>query len=622
MVYRSCVMNYNSKIKESKAGFVCVVFYSLKGFKDENRVEIANNTPKHLPTNRKLFFFSFVGGLKGHFPLRHNYFKMKENKVELQDLNAEAPMLNKDDVGEDYDPHLHRVIPNATSNTQTLIHLLKGSLGTGILAMPQAFYYAGYASGILNTIFITFISTYCLLVLAKNQYILCKRHRLPMLSYPISMKMALQEGPLCLRWLSIIAIPFVDGFLIVYQAGICCVYIVFVAANIKTIADTLGFVVDVKIHMVILLVPLILLMCVRNLKLLAPLSLFSNGITFVGVGLIFYYFLRDGLNVDDPANPPSAFNSFANFPLFFGTTLFAINAVGVVIAVENNMKTPKSFNMVMIVAMTIICLLYAVFGLIGYLKYGKYCKGSVTLNLPETEVIARSIQAIFALATFISYGLQGYVPVSIVWGYLSKSFENSNKQIYYEFAVRIGTVLVTFAFAALIPLIGLFISLVGALCISVLGIAKNQYILCKRHRLPMLSITQIIQIIFVIATFISYGLQGYVPVSITWGYLSRRFDDSNKLYYEFAVRIGIVLVTFAFAALIPYIGLFISLVGALCISMLGIVCPALMEICVLHKKNLSVLTVAKNVFLIIVGAVGLVVGTYTSVSNIIAEISK
>lgn len=76
--------------------------------------------------------------------------------------------------------------------------------------------------------------------------------------------------------------PFVDGFLIVYQAGICCVYVVFVAANVKEMVDNLGYVMDVKIHMVILLLPVMLLMCVRNLKLLAPLSLFSNVITFVG----------------------------------------------------------------------------------------------------------------------------------------------------------------------------------------------------------------------------------------------------------------------------------------------------------------------------------------------------
>lgn len=40
---------------------------------------------------------------------------MKENEVELKELNAEAPMLNKLEDGEDYDPHLHRVVPNATT---------------------------------------------------------------------------------------------------------------------------------------------------------------------------------------------------------------------------------------------------------------------------------------------------------------------------------------------------------------------------------------------------------------------------------------------------------------------------------------------------------------------------
>ncbi len=57
-----------------------------------------------------------------------------------------------------------------------------------------------------------------------------------------------------------------------------------------------------------------------------------------------------------------------------------------VIAVENNMKTPKSFAMVMSVAMSIICVLYAVFGFVGYLKYGPDCRGSVTLNVPSEDV--------------------------------------------------------------------------------------------------------------------------------------------------------------------------------------------------------------------------------------------
>lgn len=77
------------------------------------------------------------------------------------------------------------------------------------------------------------------------------------------------------------------------------------------------------------------------------------------------------------------------FPLFFGTTLFAIEAVGVVVALENNMKTPKSFGSrfgVLNVGMTAITLLYAVFGFLGYWRYGAESKDSITLNLPTNDM--------------------------------------------------------------------------------------------------------------------------------------------------------------------------------------------------------------------------------------------
>lgn len=117
---------------------------------------------------------------------------------------GKSPMLEQS--GEEYDPHLHRNTPSATSNTETLIHLLKGSLGTGILAMPQAFYYAGYVSGFINTILIGALCTYCLHILVQAQYAICKRKRLPILSYPISMKIALEEGPPSLRWIAPFAV--------------------------------------------------------------------------------------------------------------------------------------------------------------------------------------------------------------------------------------------------------------------------------------------------------------------------------------------------------------------------------------------------------------------------------
>lgn len=40
----------------------------------------------------------------------------------------------------------------------------------------------------------------------------------------------------------------------------------------------------------------------------------------------------------------------------------------------------------MILAMTIICILYGLFGFVGYLRYGSDCKGTITLNVPSTEM--------------------------------------------------------------------------------------------------------------------------------------------------------------------------------------------------------------------------------------------
>lgn len=63
------------------------------------------------------------------------------------------------------------------SNNETLIHLLKGSLGTGILAMPNAFHHSGWVVGSIGTIVIGIICTYCIHMLLRSAYELCKRKK-------------------------------------------------------------------------------------------------------------------------------------------------------------------------------------------------------------------------------------------------------------------------------------------------------------------------------------------------------------------------------------------------------------------------------------------------------------
>ncbi|XP_075230425.1 proton-coupled amino acid transporter-like protein acs isoform X2 [Lycorma delicatula] len=370
---------------------------------------------------------------------------------------------------EEYNPYEHREVKHPTSFWETLIHMWKASLGTGILAMPNAFHNAGWAVGIIGTIVIGFLCAYCIHILINTQYELCKRKKVPSMTYPSSVEAAFQEGPNFAKKLAPYARMACNVLLVVYQIGSCCIYVVFVASNIKHVADYYISDVDVRVYMVILLIPLILINWVRNLKYLAPFSSVANVFTVVSFAITAYYVFSDL----PPLSERSAVASFKGMPLFFGTVLFAMEAIGVVMPLENEMKDPKLFGSplgVLNCALMPITILYTVVGFFGYLKFGHKAEGSITLNLPSDEILAQSVKLMLAISIFITHALACYVAFDIAWNqYMSQKIEG--KRLFWEYVVRTVLVLVTFGFAVAIPNLELFISLVGALCLSTTGLS-------------------------------------------------------------------------------------------------------------------------------------------------------
>lgn len=86
------------------------------------------------------------------------------------------------------------------------VHLVRGALGTGIVAMPKAFFYSGWLIGIFATAFIASAATYGILLMIRSQYLLCKRAEVPYMSYPKAFKMGLETGPPSLRCMKAIAV--------------------------------------------------------------------------------------------------------------------------------------------------------------------------------------------------------------------------------------------------------------------------------------------------------------------------------------------------------------------------------------------------------------------------------
>lgn len=181
----------------------------------------------------------------------------------------------------------------------------------------------------------------------------------------------------------------VNWFLVLDLLGCCCVYIVFVSKNVSQVVDyyaegTSFHNLHIRVYMAALLPFLIMMNLIRNLKYLAPFSMIANVLVGTGMGITFYYLFQDIPSVSER----DSFAEISTLPIFFGTAIFALEGIGVVMPLENNMKTPTHFigcPGVLNTGMFFVVTLYAFTGFFGYLKYGDETKGSITLNLPESE---------------------------------------------------------------------------------------------------------------------------------------------------------------------------------------------------------------------------------------------
>ncbi|XP_022905511.1 proton-coupled amino acid transporter-like protein pathetic isoform X2 [Onthophagus taurus] len=405
--------------------------------------------------------------------------KMKEEKQPLLDSDLseyESPHPTHSAVSMEnvasfkFDPVLNRDIDHPTSNIDTMIHLLKGNIGTGILAMPDAFKNAGLAVGMVGTLLMGFICTHCMHMLVNCAHELCRRTNRSAMGFSEVAEMAMQLGPAPFQKFSKSVRKLVDIFLCCTQLGFCCVYFVFVAANLHDIIKHYFIDIHVIWYLVMLLFPMILLNWVKELKYLTPASLFASILTCSGLVITFFYMLQGLPNTSSV----KAFSSWGQLPLFFGTAIYAFEGIGVVLPLENNMKTPQDFggwNGVLNTGMVIVASLYTAVGFFGYLKYGDAAKlGSVTLLLPPDDILAQSVRLMMAIAIFLSYSLQFYVPFNVVWPSVKKHLQTDKSIQIGEYATRSILVVITFALAAAVPNLGAVISLVGAFSSSALAL--------------------------------------------------------------------------------------------------------------------------------------------------------
>ncbi|CAG4987917.1 unnamed protein product [Parnassius apollo] len=198
----------------------------------------------------------------------------------VQDAYSSKIELAYNGSREDLDPYVpseHRPTESTTSSFGALAHLLKASLGSGVLAMPLAFKNAGLLVGAIGTIVIGFICGHVVHILVKTSQQLCVEVKKPSLGYADTCDLVFQNGPKPIRKFAPFARELADWALAVTHLGACCVYTVVIAESFKQVSDVYGGPNwSVTVYCGLTLVVLIPLTQITKLKYLVPFSALAN----------------------------------------------------------------------------------------------------------------------------------------------------------------------------------------------------------------------------------------------------------------------------------------------------------------------------------------------------------
>uniref|UniRef100_A0A2K5EB23 Solute carrier family 36 member 3 n=1 Tax=Aotus nancymaae TaxID=37293 RepID=A0A2K5EB23_AOTNA len=456
---------------------------------------------------------------------------------------------------------------------QTLIHLLKCNIGTGLLGLPLAIKNAGLLVGPVSLLAIGVLTVHCMVILLNCAHHLSQRLHKTFVNYGEATMYSLETCPN--TWLRTHAVwgrvslllprlecnglisthrnlllleiilmcvfsfclplPFLPRYtvsflLIITQLGFCSVYFMFMAENLQQMVEeahvtsnicqpreilVLTPILDIRVYMLTILPFLILLVFIQNLKVLSIFSTLANITTLGSMALIFEYIMQ---GIPYPIDLPLMAN-WKTFLLFFGTAIFTFEGVGMVLPLKNQMKHPQQFSFVLYLGMSIVIILYMCLGTLGYMKFGSDTQASITLNLPNCWLY-QSVKLMYSIGIFFTYALQFYIPAEII-----------------------------------------------------------------------------------------------IPFAIS------QVSESWTLFVDLSVRSALVCLTCVSAILIPRLELVISLVGSVSSSALALIIPPLLEIVILYSEDMSYVTIAKDIMISILGLLGCIFGTYQALYELTQPIN-
>lgn len=275
--------------------------------------------------------------------------------------------------------------------------LLKSFVGTGVLFLPRAYYNGGMVFSNAVLIGVAALSYYCFVLLVTTRL-------------KVEGSFGDIGGILYGKWMRMLILTSI----VISQIGFVAAYIVFTSENLQAfflaVTDcqaNIPITVLIIIQMVIFL-PFALL---RDIGKLGFTALIADAFIIIGLAYLFYY---DVLTLNTNGLADIILFNKQDWTLFIGTAIFTFEGVGLIIPIQESMKSPAKFPRVMFLVMIIITVLFTTMGAVSYAAYGSKTETVVLLNLPQDNKLVNGVQFLYSLAILLSTPLQIFPAIKIV----------------------------------------------------------------------------------------------------------------------------------------------------------------------------------------------------------------
>lgn len=365
----------------------------------------------------------------------------------------------------DFDPHNFGQ-ENGIGILGASVHIMRSTIGCGILMMPYAMKNLGILNGTIVILFVGILYYHNIHLLISTEYYLCSMLKLKSLSFVGVTKKCIQRAPFPINKFESV-ISYLAHFYLSLPTS-PSTYLLVMATNIRLMADYF----DARLNDTIIITIITLVMIVVTqkrsiLKMLVPYSSITNIFTVVMISVIITYsFINRKTGIS-----PRIIGDASFIPKGFAMFILTVRSTGLMIPVKNAMKTPKHFSTLcgsLNIAGLFIILIYNTFALIVYLNYGDIVEENILSSLPTKSIASFVVYLLYTMALSVTYILTYFSCFDNFWSNELESYVKDGwLKTVCDSCIRVAMNIFAWLLAVAVPQISLLAAITGTIGILV-----------------------------------------------------------------------------------------------------------------------------------------------------------